>query len=98
MKSDAFVTTSLHEGFCVPVHEMMALGRASFIKKGGNGAEEFVYDPENTILGEDNYQNAIKIDKNLPLLLKQSALIKEKSIEILKLTRDNNWGDLIKKI
>ena len=98
MKSDAFVTTSLHEGFCVPVHEMMALGKASFIKKAENGAEEFIYDPENTILGEDNYQNAIKIDKNLPLLLKQSALIMEKSIEILKLTRDNNWGDLIKNI
>ena len=95
-KCDAFVTTSFHEGFCVPVHEMMTLGKASFIKKGGNAAEEFIYNPKNTILGEDNYQNAINIDKKLPLLLKQSDLIKKKSIEILELTKDKNWGDLIK--
>ena len=54
------------------------------------------YNPKNTILGEDNYQNAINIDKKLPLLLKQSDLIKKKSIEILELTKDKNWGDLIK--
>ena len=97
-KSDVFITTSLHEGFCVPVHEMMSMGKASFVKKGSNAAEDFIYDSENTLLGENNYENAVKINRNLPLLLNNKEAIKRKSIEILKLTSDNNWKDLLKKI
>jgi len=97
-KSDAFITTSLHEGFCVPVHEMMSMGKGSFVKKGGNAAEDLIYDSENTLLGENNYENAVKINRNLPLLLNNKEAIKRKSIEILKLTSDNNWKDLLKKI
>ena len=86
--SDAYLTMSLHEGFCIPVLEAMHFGIPAIIRYG-TAADDL---PADATLVVDSVEKAAAIIPSLREKKPSGTAYTQRAEQILAQTRDEIWG------